>query len=129
MVMGNNKKRPVYLNLVKLRLPVTGVVSIIHRITGVLLVLLFPAAMYLLQRSLQSEGAYTAMITWLSGPASKVLLLAISWFFLQHFFSGVRHLFLDIDIGIDSVSARRTAWLTLILSAAIVIALGMRWWL
>jgi succinate dehydrogenase / fumarate reductase cytochrome b subunit len=49
-----NKNRPRFLNLWQIRLPITGVVSILHRLSGIFLVLLFPFLLYLLQLSLRS---------------------------------------------------------------------------
>jgi succinate dehydrogenase / fumarate reductase cytochrome b subunit len=121
MDMEKNKKRPVYLNLFRIRLPVGGVVSILHRATGVLLVLLLPFAIYMLQRSLQDPAAFMDITARLGTPPGRVALIIIAWVFAQHFFSGIRHLLLDIDVGIDKTAARRNAWLTFVASLSVVV--------
>lgn len=123
--MGKKNKRPVYLNLLKIRLPVTGVVSIVHRATGVLLVLLLPGALYLLQRSLQDPDAFARIARSAATLPGRLVWLLIVWVFAQHFFSGVRHLLLDVDIGIERTKARRGAWLTFIAAAVVVVLAGV----
>jgi len=123
--MEKNKKRPVYLNLFKIRLPVGGIVSILHRVTGVLLVLLLPFAIYMLQRSLHDPVAFMDITAHLGTPLGRFAVLIVVWLFAQHFFSGVRHLLLDIDVGIDRAKARRGAWLTFVGSLSVVLLAGI----
>lgn len=123
--MGKKNKRPVYLNLLKIRLPVTGVVSIVHRATGVLLVLLLPGALYLLQRSLQDPDAFAKIASTATTLPGRLVWLLIVWVFAQHFFSGVRHLLLDVDIGIERTQARCGAWLAFIAATVVVVLAGV----
>ncbi len=119
-------KRPVYLNLLKIRLPVGGVVSIIHRVTGVLLVLLVPAGAYLLQESLKSAAAFEHVRALLETGLGRLTLLVVVWMCAQHFFSGVRHLLLDIHFGIERRAARRGAWVVLGASALVLVITAAR---
>ena len=123
--MGKNKKRPVYLNLFMIRLPVGGIVSILHRATGAFLVLLLPAALYVLQRSLHDPEAYASIAASAATPLGRVVVLVILWVFAQHFFSGVRHLLLDIGIGDSKPAARRSAWLVFAAALAVVALTGV----
>lgn len=127
--MGNKNNRPVYLNLIKLRLPITGVVSILHRVTGIVLVLLLPPAIFLLQLSLQSEEAFASTLDWLLKPMGRLTLLILAWVCLQHLFSGLRHLFLDIDVGLEKAVSRFTAWSTLFVSTTCTVGLWLWGWL
>lgn len=124
-VMGKNKKRPVYLNLFKIRLPVGGILSILHRATGAFLVLLLPIALYILQRSLHDPEAYAMIAAQAATPVGRIVVLVILWVFAQHFFSGVRHLLLDIGIGDSKPAARRNAWLAFAASLAVVALTGV----
>lgn len=124
-VMGNNKKRPVYLNLFKIRLPVGGILSILHRATGAFLVLLLPIALYILQRSLQDPAAYAEIAAQAATIIGRIVVLVIVWVFAQHFFSGVRHLLLDIGIGDSKPAARRNAWLAFAASLTVVALTGV----
>ena len=123
--MEHISKRPVYLNLFKIRLPIGGVVSILHRVTGVFLVLLLPPAIYLLQQSLQDAATFEQTVRILGSLPGRALLLIVTWMFVEHLYSGIRHLLLDIDIGIERTTARRTAWLTLVVSIVTVLLIGL----
>lgn len=111
--MGNNNKRPVFLNLARIHLPVTAVLSIGHRITGVLMILLIPLLVFLFDRSLAGAEGYDFVASLLQGNAFRALLLIVIWLFMHHFLSGLRYLLIDLDIGVDVQSARFTAWLVL----------------
>jgi len=121
-------RRPVYLNLFKIRLPLPGVVSIMHRASGALLFLLLPLLLYGLQQSLASEQGFAAMRDWLSQPLPKLALLGVIWAYLHHFCAGLRHLGLDLDIGVELPHARFSARLVLVVSIAATLLVGVRLW-
>jgi succinate dehydrogenase / fumarate reductase cytochrome b subunit len=108
--MPDNKKRPIFLNLLDIRLPVTGVLSILHRVSGVALAMLVPLALYLLDQSLDSEAGYRRATAILEDPVVKTAMVIGAWFLVHHFLAGVRHLFLDLDIGVGREAARQSAW-------------------
>jgi succinate dehydrogenase / fumarate reductase cytochrome b subunit len=124
-MQANNKRRPVYLDLLRIHLPVGGVVSIAHRITGVLMILALPWVVYLLQLSLDGEAGFGRAAAIMSQPFSKLLLLIVLACFALHFFAGVRHLLLDIDIGIDRAAARRSAWGVVAATVLAVVVTGV----
>ena len=126
--MAKKKKRPVYLNLVKIRLPVGGVLSILHRITGAFLVLLLPFALYLFDRSLQDPATFAEISTRVSSLEGRIILLIMVWAFAQHFMSGIRHLLLDIGIGDSKPAARLSAWLAFAAMGVVVIITGVCLW-
>ena len=123
--MEKNKNRPVYLNLFKIRLPVGGILSILHRATGAFLVLLLPIALYILQRSLHDSEAYARIAAQAATLVGRLVVLVIVWVFAQHFFSGIRHLLLDIGIGDSKSAARRNAWFAFAASLAVVALTGV----
>lgn len=101
------KKRPKHLELWKIRLPVPGVVSILHRITGFgMFLVLIPLLLMVLDRSLASQESFEDLRFQLSGVIPKLIVLAFSWAFLHHFFAGIRYLLLDLHWGIDLPSTR-----------------------
>ena len=108
----NNKKtvsRPVYLNLLKIRQPITALASIGHRISGVLLFIAIPLLIWTLDNSLQGPQQYQQVATLYDLPLMKLLLLLLVWAGAHHFFAGIRFLFIDINWGVDLATARRTA--------------------
>jgi len=114
-------KRPVDLPLLKIRLPIGGIISIVHRITGALLVLILPLASYWLDRSLGSQKGFEETAKFLDSPVIKAFVILMLAIFIQHLVSGVRHLILDLQVGLDRAAARRSAWavplLTLVFTA------------
>jgi succinate dehydrogenase / fumarate reductase, cytochrome b subunit len=122
--MVASKKRPVYLNLLRIRLPVTGVVSILHRASGVLMVLLLPPLLYLLDLSLRDPDVFDSCRAAVGGWFGRILVLGVLWLFVQHFFSGIRHLLLDLDIWIERRQSRATAWITFVVAFLTVAIIG-----
>ena len=71
------KQRPVYLNLVRIRLPLPGIVSILHRISGAVLFFVgLPLLLVALQRSLGSPEAFHGLRAALATPLAKSTTVA-----------------------------------------------------
>lgn len=121
--MAIPNKRPVFLNLLKIRQPPAAVLSIGHRISGVLLVLLLPLLIYLLDLSLRTPQSYAQLTDWFDGVAGTVLIVALAWMLAHHLLAGIRFLLLDLHLGVERRSARRSAWLVNVLG--VLIAVGV----
>jgi len=121
-------QRPKYLDLFRIRLPLPGLVSILHRLSGAALFAFAWALLYLLQESLRSPESH-AHFTALAGHCLvKLFLIAMLWAFLHHFFAGLRYLLLDIRIADDLGPARATSAAVLALSLALTAILGVMLW-
>lgn len=116
-----NRPRPVFLNVVQIKMPVGAVTSILHRLTGVLLALGVPLAMYLLWHSLQDEAGFAQVRQLLHHFAVQAVVIGAVWALAHHMLAGVRHMLTDINIGSTLHAARRSAWAVNV--AAVVIAL------
>ncbi|MDH5299883.1 MAG: succinate dehydrogenase, cytochrome b556 subunit [Gammaproteobacteria bacterium] len=112
--------RPKHLDLTKIRLPITGVVSILHRISGVLLLLALPFFIYLLQLSVSNSAGYAQAEAILSHPLGKVVTVLLCWAIAHHFFAGIRFLLFDLDVATSKASARRAAGWVLVAEVVIV---------
>jgi succinate dehydrogenase / fumarate reductase cytochrome b subunit len=123
-----NKKRPVNLNLLTIRFPIPAIVSILHRVSGVVLFLLIPAALWALDCSLSSQDSFTQLHNDLSQPAARVLMWLFVSPFLFHFVAGIRHLLMDINIGIELKTGRLTAIITMITAFLLIILAGFYIW-
>ncbi len=106
--------RPVYLNLLKIRLPLPGIVSFAHRITGVLLFLSLPFAVYLLDLSIESQDSYDRARQILEQPLMLIVQIVLLWSIAHHFFAGIRFLLIDAEIGVEKSQARTGSWLVLL---------------
>ena len=115
------KTRPVYLNLFRLHLPITGWVSILHRLSGALLFLLLPLMVWGFALTLSSEAGFARVVTWGSTLAVKLLALVLVWAFAHHFFAGLRHLTMDVHCGVQLKSARRSSLLVLLAAGGAVV--------
>ncbi|MES9940645.1 MAG: succinate dehydrogenase, cytochrome b556 subunit [Candidatus Thiodiazotropha sp. 6PLUC2] len=108
--MLDTKPRPVFLNLVKIRLPMAGIMSIIHRATGVVMVLSIPLLIYLFDLSLSSADGFATVKAFFSLGLVKLVLFLMLWALMHHLLAGIRYLLIDIDIGVDKPFYRQTAW-------------------
>jgi succinate dehydrogenase / fumarate reductase cytochrome b subunit len=118
------KNRPVFLDLRQIRLPITGVVSILHRVSGVLLVLAIPYAVYLFGQSLSGPAGYARAAATLDAPFTRLVLVVLAWSLVHHLFAGVRFLMLDLELGIERPMARKTAWIAVAAALAVVVIGG-----
>ncbi len=121
-------KRPKYLNVFKIRLPVPALVSILHRISGLLLFLALPLFLWMLQCSLASPDGYAQLGSLLGHPVSKLFLLLMLWALLHHLCAGLRFLAIDMDIGVLLAPARASAKAVLAVSLVLTALLGARLW-
>jgi len=123
------KPRPVYLDLVAIRLPLPGFVSFLHRATGALLFVLgVPWLLWVVQHALASPDAWAAMRVSLAHPFAKLVLLALAWGYFHHFLAGLRHLAMDLHMGLELPSARRSAAVVLVLALVLAMAVAVKLW-
>jgi succinate dehydrogenase / fumarate reductase cytochrome b subunit len=123
------RPRPVYLNLVRIRLPLPGIVSILHRLSGAALYLIgLPLLLYGVQCSLASPEAFDNFRAALANPLAKIVLIGLIWAYLHHFFAGIRFLLLDVHQGIELRPARVSSVIVLVVSLALTLIVGVLLW-
>jgi succinate dehydrogenase / fumarate reductase cytochrome b subunit len=123
------KPRPIYLNLFAIRQPLPAIVSILHRISGALMFVVgIPLLLWFVQRALASPDAYAAAVAPLVTPFGKLVLLVLAWSYLYHLLAGLRHLALDLHIGIRLGPARSSAAVVLLLSVLLALIVAVRLW-
>jgi succinate dehydrogenase / fumarate reductase cytochrome b subunit len=130
------KERPGPMRLVdatQYKLPPSALVSILHRISGLVIALLLPFVIWLFDKSLTSEisfdefrGAFLAGIGFVPAFVVKLVTLVLVWAFLHHFCAGVRHLYFDITHNTTKEVGRTTALATLVVSLVLTVALGAK---
>jgi succinate dehydrogenase / fumarate reductase cytochrome b subunit len=123
-----NNRRPKYLNVFQIRLPVPALVSILHRISGLLLFLALPLFLWMLQCSRASSDGYAQLASLLAHPVSKLGLLLLLWALLHHLCAGLRFLAIDLDIGVLLAPARAGAKAVLGVSLVLTALFGARLW-
>ncbi|MBM5570625.1 MULTISPECIES: succinate dehydrogenase, cytochrome b556 subunit [Deefgea] len=122
------KTRPKHLALWQIRLPLPGIVSILHRISGILMFAAIPFMLYALEGSLGSAERFAAFKDCIGNPLVKLFLLAVLWAYLHHACAGIRFLFLDIHKGLDLKTARLTAYVVLAVSLTLTAIIGAITW-
>ncbi len=130
------KQRPGTMRLidaVKYRLPLAGVVSILHRISGMIMFVLLPFIVWMFDTSVTSEisydtftSAFVAGIGFVPGWFVKLAVLALIWAFLHHFVAGIRHLWMDMTHSVTKELGHMSAVSTLISSLGLTVALGAK---
>ena len=134
------KKRPEFRNinafsdLPGYRLPLAGVVSILHRISGAIMFVLMPFILWMFDTSISSEisfakfkGAFNIGMLGLPGIIWKLLALALIWAFLHHSIAGLRHLWSDTHhSAVTKEFGKTSALVTLVLSIGLTVVLGAK---
>lgn len=108
-------------------MPMAAIVSILHRASGFVLFLAIPYLLYLWLLSLSSAEGYYALQTALHGGVTSCLVYIVLLALLYHWVAGIRHLLMDMGIGEEKLSGRRSA--LLVLAAVVVLALLLGVWL
>jgi succinate dehydrogenase / fumarate reductase cytochrome b subunit len=123
-VVMMNKKRPKHLALHKIKLPLPGFVSILHRVSGLLLFFFLPLLLWMLQASIRSIETYTQLVEILQHPFSKLLVLGLLWAFFHHFCAGLRYLALDLHMLSGLAQARASSKWVLGISLLLTVLTG-----
>jgi succinate dehydrogenase / fumarate reductase cytochrome b subunit len=129
--------RPVFRNihvtdLASYRLPIAGIVSILHRISGLLMFLLLPFVIWMFDNSLTTEVSYGVFTAAFNGGLSvpgvlvKLVALALIWAYLHHLIAGVRHLWMDATHSVTKQHGRLSAIVTFAISLPLTLALGAK---
>ena len=130
------RQRPGTMRLVdamKYRLPLAGLVSILHRASGTLMFLLLPFVIWMFDTSVTSEisydrftSAFAAGIGFVPAFIIKLVALALIWAYLHHFIAGVRHLWMDMTHSVSKEQGHSSAVITLAASLVLTALLGAR---
>ncbi|MFN3234034.1 MAG: succinate dehydrogenase, cytochrome b556 subunit [Gammaproteobacteria bacterium] len=120
-----HKNRPVNLNLLTIRFPVMAIISILHRISGIILFLLLPLVLCGFEYSLSSQEAFTHLQAITSSFWVRFFIWVILSSLIYHVIAGIRHLFMDAGIGESKCAGRYTAYFVLVLSVIVILFLGI----
>jgi succinate dehydrogenase / fumarate reductase cytochrome b subunit len=107
--MTTTTRRPVHLNLFKIKLPIGGIMSIIHRATGVFMIVALPYLIYLLDLSLSGPAGFAEAGAALHGILGVLFVFLLMWSLAHHLLAGIRYLLIDVDLGVEKRPARQSA--------------------
>ena len=108
------------------RLPLAAYVSILHRISGAMMVILLPFVLYLLDKSLTSEISFEYFKGFTSHWLAKLVILALVWAYLHHVCAGIRHLLMDVHVGVDKDSGRKSSIAVLAISLPVTALVALK---
>ncbi len=108
------------------KLPWSGKVSILHRVSGALLFLTLPFILYLFDKSISSEISFITFSEVVGHPLVKLLCLGLIWAFLHHFCAGIRFLMLDLHRGIEKNQIQKSAITVLAVSLSLTVILAAK---
>ena len=131
MAEALKKPKPEYRNiglaqLATYRLPLAGKVSILHRISGLLLFVSLPFLLYLLDQSLTSEISFDTFKGVLSYPLIKIIVLVLAWAFMFHFCAGIRFLLLDTHRAVSKEGGKQTSIVVLAVSSLLTVVVALK---
>ncbi|AZS78301.1 MULTISPECIES: succinate dehydrogenase, cytochrome b556 subunit [Achromobacter] len=127
------KPRPQFRNIglaqvaFSYRLPLAGKLSILHRISGILLFLCLPLVIVpLFAASVAAPQSFAWIASIAANPIVKLVFLVLVWGYLHHFCAGIRYLLLDLHIGIDKLSAKKSAGVVFGVSLALTLVFALK---
>ena len=123
-----NNKRPVNLDIATINLPITALVSILHRVSGVVLFGAVAVLLWMLDASLASEQSFADLKECLQGPLAKTVLWLVLAGLAYHTVAGFRHLIMDIGVGETLESGRLGAKLVFVFSFVLIALAGVWVW-
>jgi len=123
-----NHQRPVNLDLTTIHFPVTAIISIMHRLSGIAVFILLPFMLYVLQQSLQSQESFNMLQSFLHYAWVRLLVWIFASALFFHFMAGVRHMIADFGYGEEIATGRKTASVLLVLTVISTIVLGVWIW-
>lgn len=123
-----NNKRPVNLDLMTIKFPVTAIASITHRITGVALFVALPILLWMADRSMASPESFADFKQLMTSPLLKLVVWAILAALSYHLVAGIRHLIMDAGIGETLEGGRRGARAVFAVTVVLVLLAGVWIW-
>ncbi|MBJ7538447.1 succinate dehydrogenase, cytochrome b556 subunit [Marinomonas transparens] len=124
-----NKKRPVNLDILTISQPVTAIVSILHRVTGIILFVGLAFLFYAFDLSLESQEGFDQVVTTLqTNFLAKFIIWGVVSALMYHFVAGVKHLFMDLGYFEELESGRNAAIANLVIAAVLIVLAGVWIW-
>lgn len=121
--MQKQVNRPVFINLFKIKFPLTAIASILHRVAGVFMILSLPLLIYMFNLSLQDKASFDQAASIASHPLASILLYLLLWSISHHFFAGIRYFLIDFDCISGKQSSRNSAITIIVVGTLPVLAL------
>ena len=129
---ASRKTRPEFRNIhvtqiLRYKLPLAGIISILHRVSGAALFLIgLPFVLYLFEQSITSELSFQGYKEALASIWVKLILLGLAWSFIHHFCCGIRYLLLDLHQGLEKQQAKTSATVVMAISLPLTLLAALK---
>jgi succinate dehydrogenase / fumarate reductase cytochrome b subunit len=123
--MSRASRPPVFLDLVRIRFPVGAVASILHRASGLLLVVSIPLLLYTLDQTLRGPESFAAVARLWGHRPMRLLGVVLAWALTHHALAGIRLLLADLGYGLRLPVARMTAWMANLAAAGVLVLVAL----
>ena len=106
--------KPVYINLFRFQLPLSALLSISHRVSGILIFfLVLPVSAYILNLLLASQDSFSSFVdVFNSSVFLRTFVLFNILIFEYHVIAGIRHMLMDFKLVSETLSASNTSAIT-----------------
>lgn len=123
-----SSRRPVNLDLTTIKFPPAAIISILHRVSGVLVFLLIPLLLWLAAKTLSSPEGFVVVQQILSGTTMKIILWITCSALLFHLVAGIRHIVMDLGYGETLRGGTIGSYLVALIAIILMIWTGVRLW-
>jgi succinate dehydrogenase / fumarate reductase cytochrome b subunit len=122
------KQRPVNLDLTTIKMHPAAKASILHRISGVVMVFAIGILLWTLSLSLSSAEGFAQVKSLLDGVFFKLIIIGILAALIYHVLGGLRHLLMDLGHFEELESGNATAKLVIVLWIILTVLVGVSLW-
>jgi len=114
--------KPVYINLFKIQLPLSALLSISHRVSGILIFfLVLPVSAYILNLLLASQDSFSSFVdVFNSSVFLRTFVLFNILIFEYHVIAGIRHMLMDFKLVSETLSASNTSAITALIVGKLI---------
>jgi succinate dehydrogenase / fumarate reductase cytochrome b subunit len=123
-----SKSRPKNLSVASMKMPLTAIASILHRISGLILFLLIPLLLYWFEQSMASAASFNALAAHFHTPVVRFFAWVVMSAGVYHLIAGIKHLLMDIGYFEENVSSKVMSALVLMLGVLAAVILGVALW-
>lgn len=122
------KQRPVNLDLTTIKMHPAANASILHRVSGVIMVFAIGILLWTLSLSLSSAEDFSQLQATLDGFFFKFILLGILSALTYHLLGGIRHLLMDLGHFEELASGNMSAKVIMVLWLILTVVVGVWLW-
>ncbi len=122
------KQRPVNLDLTTISLPAAGLSSILHRVSGVIMLISIGLLVWALATSLQSAEGFAMVHDLFTSFIAKFIAWGTLTALGYHLLAGVRHMCMDMGYFEELNSGRISAQIVFVLAIVLSVLAGVWLW-